>query len=116
MDDKELTPKIAKMGEMKKAMPFVQGLKKRLVGGEKPQTVFDRKLAFDELDTLKEMVSGLKRTTGCRMIDIIAVEEGGKAGTLVNADGQGERRQTLPPYAEAAVPGNPTFHFENIEA
>lgn len=116
LDDKELNPKIAKMGEMKKAMPFVQGLKKRLVSGEKPQAVFDRKLAFDELDTLNEMVAGLKRTTGCKAIDIIAVEEGGKAGTLVNAGRQGERREGLPPFAEAAVPGNPTFHFENIEA
>jgi len=114
LDDKELNPKIAKMGEMKKAMPFVHTLKKRLASGEKPQTVFDRKLAFDELDTLKEMVAGLKRTTGCKLIDIIAVEEGGKAGRLVNVEGSGERREGLPPFAEAAVPGNPTFHFENI--
>ena len=116
LDDKELSPKIAKMGEMKKAMPFVHGLKKRLVSGEKPGTVFERKLAFDELETLKEMVAGLKRTTGCKVIEIIAVEEGGKTGTLVDADAKGERREGLPIFAESAVPGNPTFHFENIEA
>jgi leucyl-tRNA synthetase len=52
-------PKIVK-ADMKKAMAFIQGLKKRLVAGEEPQTVFDRNLAFDELNTLREMVPGLK--------------------------------------------------------
>jgi len=115
LDDKELNPKIAKMGEMKKAMPFIQGLKKRLMSGEKPQTVFDRELAFDEIDTLKEMAAGLQRTTGCKAIEIVAVDEGGKAGISVIAGVEGKRREGLPPTAEAAVPGTPTFHFENVE-
>ncbi|KAL9051082.1 MAG: hypothetical protein Q9162_006255, partial [Coniocarpon cinnabarinum] len=41
--------------ETKKAMPFVQGLKKRLESGEDTQEVFERKLRFDELEVLKEM-------------------------------------------------------------
>ena len=48
INDKEFNGKIAKMGEMKKAMPFVQGLKKRRWRGE-AESMFDRKLAFDEL-------------------------------------------------------------------
>ena len=52
IDDKELNGRIAKMGEMKKAMPFVQSLKRRLRDGESVDVVFSRKLAFDEKTTL----------------------------------------------------------------
>lgn len=116
LNDKELSPKIAKMGEMKKAMPFVQGLKKRLMGGEKAGTVFDRKLAFDELETLKEMVAGLQKTTGCKIVEVVAVDEGGKAGTVGAGNMEGTRLEGLPPMAESAFPGSPTFHFENVES
>lgn len=95
---------------MKKAMPFVQGLKKRLIGNkESPETVFDRKLPFDELEVLAEMVMGLKRVTGAKEIEIVAVEEGGKTGTVVAT---GEKREGL--NAENSVPGQPTFEFVNI--
>lgn len=52
VDDKELNGRIGKMGEMKKAMPFVQALKKRLRDGERAGDVLERKLAFDEEKTL----------------------------------------------------------------
>ena len=111
-NDKELNGKISKMGEMKKAMPFVQGLKKRLVGGEKPETVFERKLAFDEIQTLRNMVPGLKKAAGLSVVELVEVAEGGKTGKVV-----GEERKVsgLPPNAESAVPGMPTFNFENVE-
>jgi leucyl-tRNA synthetase len=112
INDKELNGKIAKMGEMKKAMPFVQGLKKRLVGGEKPEMVFNRKLAFDEIKTLENMVPGLKKAAGLAVVELVQVEEGGKRGHVV---GEGKVVEGLPPNAEAAVPGVPTFNFENVE-
>lgn len=52
IEDKELNGRIGKMGEMKKAMPFVQALKKRLRDGEPAEAVLERKLAFDEKKTL----------------------------------------------------------------
>ncbi|KAK2801946.1 cytosolic leucyl tRNA synthetase [Onygenales sp. PD_10] len=111
INDKELNGKVGKLGEMKKAMPFVQGLKKRLVAAkEQPETVFNRELGFDELQVLGNMVGGLIRTTGCKIVEIVAVEEGGKTGTTLD----GETREQLPSVAENAVPGQPTFHFENI--
>jgi leucyl-tRNA synthetase len=113
-NEKELSGKIGKMGEMKKAMPFVQALKRRLQAGEPVETVLDRKLAFDELAVLKEMVAGLKRTAGLKVIDLVQVEEGGKKGKVVGGDGEGEK-DVLPPQAEHAVPGQPTFNFENVE-
>ncbi|KAJ5942019.1 hypothetical protein N7516_002187 [Penicillium verrucosum] len=110
-NDKELNAKVGKFGEMKKAMPFVQNLKRRLVNaGESPATVFDRKLPFDEFAVLSEMVGGLKRTSGFKEIEIIAVEEGGKTGEVV---GTGEKREGL--SGENAVPGTPTFQFVNVE-
>lgn len=110
INDKELNPKVAKFGEMKKAMPFVQNLKRRLVQGkEAPEIVFERKLPFDEFVVLGEMVGSLKRTTGCKEIEVVAVDEGGKTGEVV---GTGEKREGL--QAENAVPGQPTFHFANI--
>lgn len=110
-NDKELNAKVGKFGEMKKAMPFVQNLKRRLVNaGESPATVFDRKLPFDEFAVLSEMVGGLKRTSGFKEIEVIAVDEGGKTGEVV---GTGEKREGL--SGENAVPGTPTFQFVNVE-
>jgi leucyl-tRNA synthetase len=103
IDEKELKGKVSKMGEVKKAMPFVHALKGRLVNQkEDPTTVFDRKLAFDEVDMLENMKQGLKKTTGCREVVVVKVEEGNK--------------QSLPSMAESAMPGNPSFLFENVEA
>ncbi|KKK22933.1 hypothetical protein P175DRAFT_0464784 [Aspergillus ochraceoroseus IBT 24754] len=111
INDKDLNAKVGKLGEMKKAMPFVQGLKKRLVQGkEAPEIVFDRKLPFDEFAVLKEMTVNLKKTTGCKELEVIAVDEGGKTGEVL---GSGEKREGL--QAENAVPGQPTFIFVNVE-
>ncbi|EXJ81629.1 leucyl-tRNA synthetase [Capronia coronata CBS 617.96] len=106
-DDRALNGQVAKLGmgkgqEMKKAMPFVQALKKRLVvNHETPAVVFERKLPFDEVDILNRMKKGLMKTTGCREVVVVTVTEDNKAG--------------LPPLAEQAVPGSPSFLFENVE-
>lgn len=102
VSDKELNGKIAKMSEMKKAMPFVQGLKKRLAGGESASAVFERKLGFDEVELLGKMVPGLKKAAGLREVDVVVM-------------GEGSVKEGLPQNAESAVPGVPTFHFENVE-
>ncbi|KAK6071870.1 leucyl-tRNA synthetase [Seiridium cupressi] len=113
-DEKGLSGRIGKMGEMKKAMPFVQALKRRLQVGEPAEKVLERKLAFDELAILKDMIPGLKKTAGLKVIEIVQVEEGGKKGKIVAGDGEGEK-EGLPPQAESAVPGSPNFAFENVE-
>ncbi|PHH86640.1 hypothetical protein CDD83_9937 [Cordyceps sp. RAO-2017] len=112
-EDKALNGRIAKMGEMKKAMPFVQGLKKRLQSGEPASVVLEQKLAFDERETLGQMVPGLCRTAGLVACQVVMVEEGGKKGTDV-ATGQ-EVAIGASLAAENAVPGLPTFFLENVE-
>ena len=119
LNERDLSPRIPK-AEMKKAMPFIQTLKRRLVAGESGETVFERKLAYDEVHVLTQMRPGLKKTTGCIELDIVAVDDGAKSGVLLDetgtADAGGTRLETLPAAAESAVPGTPSFHFENVKA
>lgn len=103
----------------KKAMPFVNALKRRIEGGEDADTVFERKLPFDEAAVLGEMAAGLRQTVQrCKSVEIVAVEEGGKSGRVVAGAGEkvevGETRE-LAQTAEGAIPGQPTFFFENVE-
>ena len=104
--------------ESKRAMPFVQQLKKSLESGITPDTVFERRLGFDEAAVLREMVPGLKQTiVKCEVIEVIAVDEGGRTGKIVSGTSdvrQGEERDDLPQSAGNAVPGQPTFFFDNI--
>ena len=113
IDDKELNGRIGKMGEMKKAMPFVQALKKRLRDGEPAEAVLARKLSFDEKVVLQNMIPGLTRTAGLAAVDLIEAQEGSTQGTNLHDGSQVEIRN---PIAEGAVPGQPTFFFENVEA
>ncbi|KAL8947515.1 MAG: hypothetical protein Q9222_006210, partial [Ikaeria aurantiellina] len=62
LEDKQLNAEVGRMGEGKKAMPFVQGLKKRIQGGESAGDVFERKLAFEEVEVLGGMLRGLRKT------------------------------------------------------
>ncbi|KFA49605.1 hypothetical protein S40293_06622 [Stachybotrys chartarum IBT 40293] len=113
VDEKQLNGRIGKMGEMKKAMPFVQVLKKRLQVGEPASAVLEQKLAFDEKETLLQMMPGLKRTSGLVACDVLIVSEGSKkAVNLID----GTEVEVTAPAAENAVPGQPTFFFENVEA
>lgn len=101
------------MGEAKKAMPFVKQLQKRLEGGEDASIVLERKLGFDEQAILLDMIAGLKRTTGFSKIVVIYVAEGSKKGKDLT-DG-GKEVDISSPVADNAVPGQPSFLFENYE-
>lgn len=104
VDAKALTRDIDKR-DMKKAMPFVQILKRRLEGGEPADAVLGaggRLLPFDEAATLREIVPSLRQTIPkLQVVDIVT--SGGESAP-----------DDLPPVAKSATPGNPTFHFENI--
>lgn len=97
-------------------MPFINNLKRRLDQGEPKEKVLNRELGFDELETLRAMVPGLKQTIRhCVSVEIISVEEGGKEGVVVGVDGtKGERKGELPSNAASAEPGSPSFSFENV--
>ncbi|KAF2866189.1 hypothetical protein BDV95DRAFT_623278 [Massariosphaeria phaeospora] len=117
IDIKAISKSIDK-SESKKAMPFINGLKRRLDNGEEPDVVLNRELLFDELATLRAMVPGIKHVVQkCVAVEIVSVAEGGKEGVVIHEDGtEGEKRSELPPYAANAEPGSPSFSFENVEA
>ncbi|KAK5112029.1 hypothetical protein LTR62_004563 [Meristemomyces frigidus] len=105
--------------ESKRAMPFVQTLKKSLESGMDSETVFQRRLAFDEVAVLGEMVAGLRQVVQkCGSVEVIVVGEGGKTGKVAAGIGEGVKvgveKSELPLSAENAVPGQPTFFFENV--
>ena len=106
VDVKALTRIIDKQ-DIKKAMPFVQILKRRLEAGEPADAVLGaggRLLPFDEPATLREIVPSLRQTIPkLKVVDIVT--SGGETAP-----------DDLAPAAKAATPGSPTFHFENIDA
>lgn len=109
VDDKAVNSKVEK-SETKRAMPFIQAVKKRLAV-ETPETVFNRKLAFNEVETLKEAIPTIMKLTKAKVINIVTVDEDGKTGK----DLDGKTVENLPLTAEGAEPGNPKFEFTNIE-
>jgi len=58
-------------------------------------------LQFDEVAILLEMRKGLMKTTGCKEVNVVEVGE--------------ENREGLSSVAEHAIPGQPSFLFENVE-
>jgi len=91
VDVKAVSQKLDK-SETKRAMPFVNTLKRRLEMGEDKEVVFERKLAFEEEDVLREMCIGLKQTVlRCTCVEVVAVEEGSKSGKVVAGAGEGFR-------------------------
>jgi leucyl-tRNA synthetase len=82
-------------------MPFVQGLRRRLVAGEREGSVFQRTLPFMEVEILEAMKPGIIKTTGAREVIVVRVTGGEQKG--------------LPLQAQQAVPGQPGLVFENIE-
>ncbi|KAI1329187.1 leucyl-tRNA synthetase [Xylariaceae sp. FL0255] len=95
VDTKSVVKHIDKK-DMKKVMPFLQVLKKRVDSGEKASEVLSRRLPFDEVETLKEIVPGLKQTIH-KLQDV----------EIVLAEGETD--------GKVATPGNPTFAFENVK-
>jgi leucyl-tRNA synthetase len=98
------------MGDAKKTMPFVQGLKKRLLAGESPEIVLELKLPFDEMETLLQMVPTLIRSAGLAECNVLMVRNG--MGVNFADD---SKQHVSSPIAKNAVPGVPPFFFENFD-
>lgn len=119
LDMKALSQSVDK-ADAKRAMPFMQALKRALDGGADAEDVFARKLGFDEVDVLRELAPGLRQSvTKCVAVDVVVVHAGtGKGEVVAVAGGEskvGDEVTDLAPTAEAAVPGQPTFYFVNVQ-
>ena len=94
---KAISARVSKMGEAKKAMPFVQALKRKIdssavttstdsgnnkTASKTANDIFSRTLPFDEHEILTAMAPGLKQTLQkCRGIEIILVDTDNHEGS-----------------------------------
>lgn len=100
LDAKTVAKRVEK-AEMKKAMPFIQELKRRLESGESRESVLDRALSFDEVQALKEMVPVLKSTVPkLKEVGVIVIDKSNGGG--------------LPRTASSAEPGSPSLEFLDL--
>jgi leucyl-tRNA synthetase len=114
VDTKALAGQINK-SDLKKAMPFIQTLKKRLDHGEKPEQVLQERLPFDEAQTLRETIPGIKSTVKrLELVEIVRYIEGEDTGELITNGNEGGERVLLPPVAANAVPGIPAFWLSDV--
>lgn len=88
----------------KQVMPFANEIKKRVAAFG--ASAFDRALAFDEVATLQQNKSYIKRTLGFTDIDI----------NVLPAHPDSSVFDSLPAAAKVALPGEPSASFVNIEA
>ncbi|ODV97801.1 hypothetical protein PACTADRAFT_83214 [Pachysolen tannophilus NRRL Y-2460] len=100
--------------DMKRAMPFISLLKQRLTT-EPAEVVFNRKLSFDEIETVKKVLAILKRSTSifnCQEIQAISFASGETVGTDIIT---GEKVEIVasPKVIEAAIPGQPGVVITN---
>lgn len=102
-----------KLGDMKRSMPFVNHLKFRLTGGkESPNVVFNRKLAFDEVETVRAAISILQRSVASAEIEAYVLTEGSSHAKNILT---GETTAiAYPKEAETAVPGTPGISLVNV--
>ena len=99
--------------DMKRAMPFIQDLKRRLESGESPSAVLDRTLGFDEVEALKEMVPVLKSAVPkLKGVNVIVVDERGQNEASSNAGEKGVVE--ISQLASSAEPGTPSLEFFNV--
>lgn len=114
VDTKAVAGQINK-ADLKKAMPFIQTLKKRIESGESAERVFDERLPFDERQALREMIPGLKSIVRkLEVVELVLVKEGEDTGEVITTGNEGGQRIPLGPNAGGALPGDPAFFFANI--
>ena len=112
-DNKAIREKVGK--DMKRAMPFISLLKQRLTV-ENPQTVFNRKLTFNETDVLKSVTANIKKATysvNVEEVEIISFENGAKQGQNV-LTGESVEISVTGKIVDSAVPGEPGIMLNNL--
>lgn len=101
--------------DMKRAMPFISLLKQRLVR-EDPETVFNRKLTFDEVDVIKQVTSNIEKATysiEVKEVEIISFDNGAKKGKNI-LTGEEVEITVTGKIVDSAVPGEPGVMINNI--
>lgn len=113
----EFKKKVSELGDVKRGMQFVNALKSRLtVGGEEPQTVFNRALIYDEIDTVKHLLPILKKcptATKTDEVSIVIIDEQDRTKGKDGITGEAVDVPSTKPIQDA-VPGNPGITLVNL--
>ena len=111
MDVKRVAQRVDK-ADTKRAIPFIQALKRKLDSGEAPDSVLGRTLVFNEVVVLQELVPILQTTTPrLRAVHIALTDGRHQSGETADAGG---RAGGIPQIASSAEPGNPAIEFHNM--
>lgn len=116
LDDMKLVKEHIDGKDMKRAMPFINELKKQLAV-EKADEVFNRELLFDEIDVVKQAIESIKKapaTINVSSVQIVAFANGSKTGKDVITEKDVEIPQKIKSI-DNAVPGQPAVLIKNIE-
>ncbi|CDK24756.1 unnamed protein product [Kuraishia capsulata CBS 1993] len=101
--------------DMKRAMPFISELKKRLAV-ESAEKVFNRELSFDEAGTVKAVLEVLKKAAvavDVKEIRAVSFESGSKVGTDI-VTGEKVEITVTGKTIDSAVPGEPGITVFNL--
>lgn len=112
-DNKVIKERVGK--DMKRAMPFINFLKQRLVK-EDPKIVFNRKLTFNEGELLAQVLDIIQRSTTTikvEKVNVITFAYGSATGVDI-ATGEEVEIPATGKVVEAAVPGQPGIVIRNI--
>jgi leucyl-tRNA synthetase len=99
----------------KEAMSFVQAIKALVLQRSEDVSadeVFARAQLFNEGELLVQMAAFLKQSVNLARLDIVKVQrtESGLSPEVM----LGDFSEELPPMADIATPGSPSFYFKNI--
>lgn len=111
----EFKQQVAKLGDVKRGMQFVNHLKSRLAT-ESTETVFNRKLQFDEEQTAKSVVELLKRAPTATLteeIQLITIDSKDSSKGRDVLTGEEVAVPTVKAIQDA-VPGAPSITLVNI--
>ncbi|CAI5755991.1 unnamed protein product [Candida verbasci] len=113
-DNNLIKQKVGK--DMKRGMPFIKQLQIRL-NNEDPETVFNRKLTFNELDLIKNVLQNIKNSPYSFKVDklnIVSFNNGSKIGKNLLTDEEIEL-DLKNKLIENSIPGEPGIQIRNIE-
>ncbi|WLF76498.1 cytosolic leucyl tRNA synthetase [Lodderomyces elongisporus] len=113
-DNNLIKEKVGK--DMKRGMPFINQLKYRL-NTEDPETVFNRKLTFNEVDVLNKVVKLLENapfSVKVKDMEIISFDNGSTNGKNV-LTGEDVEVEIKGKVKEAAIPGEPGILLKKID-
>lgn len=112
-DNKIIKERVGK--DMKRAMPFISNLKQRLLK-EDAETVFNRKLTFNESELVKSVLSNVEKSSATvefKEIEIIEFANGSSKGKNV-LTGEEVEIGVKGKVVDGAVPGEPGILIKNI--